>query len=174
MDIILGVLDSMQPTACAQGENDRGRLLPPVNKDKGKLYSKVRIRSKFQAADGDTSGVDPRQLRGKKRRRGDGDAAAFHSVGHITEIGTHCVPLESQVRDEHRWETMESRSTTLEQLWSDDEYEYNAIPLSPIDTHPALDDDDDYHHGEETEDSTSSRPAASGSILEYLSGWFFG
>lgn len=87
---LLAVYDSMTVIDCARGENKSSDLLPPSSRPRRGRYSKKRIRSKFQAANADTSGVDPSRLSGKKRSNSGApidETDAVYSEDDITEIG---------------------------------------------------------------------------------------
>jgi hypothetical protein len=92
IDHLMEVLQVMPAIDCAQGTNAWSDLHPPVPKKETERFCKHRIRSNFQAANSDTSGVLPPKASSKKRRishlDGDGVITAIVS-DKIVEIGNY-------------------------------------------------------------------------------------
>lgn len=117
IDAALHILENAQPIDCAQGQNATSDLHPPAPRKDRKVFSKRRIRSKFQAANDDTSGVVPPKLSGKKRAASDldGDGVITTSVGTVRELGNYTPPAVEPMNDEDSIEPPIDASKPL--LW---------------------------------------------------------
>jgi hypothetical protein len=99
----LDTLKTSQPIDCAQGQNTEGDLQPPAPRTERKTFSKTRIRSNFQAANDDTSGVAPPKQSSKKRASSDRDSDGVITATPpiIIELGNYSPPSVEPVRALH-------------------------------------------------------------------------